>query len=97
MALDPSLYADIERPSPVDARLRIGVIAQLAPHKGVDVLVDAIESLPAELQKRMVVHLYGKPTSQHHPLYGERLVERIEASELPIELRGHLRRTRSGR
>jgi glycosyltransferase involved in cell wall biosynthesis len=38
-ALDPSLYADIERPSPVDARLRIGVIAQLAPHKGVDVLV----------------------------------------------------------
>jgi glycosyltransferase involved in cell wall biosynthesis len=88
-ALDPSLYADIERPSPVDARLRIGVIAQLAPHKGVDVLVDAIESLPAELQKRMVVHLYGKPTSQHHPLYGERLVERIEASELPIELRGH--------
>ena len=96
-ALEPSLYEGIERVPAPDDRLRIGVIAQLAPHKGVDVVVEAVAALPAELRERLHLRVYGRPTAHRYPLFGERLLERIRGGELPIELPGAFAPNQIGR
>ncbi|PIE24616.1 MAG: hypothetical protein CSA62_01950 [Planctomycetota bacterium] len=87
-ALAPSHYEAVEPVAASDQVLRFGVIAQLAPHKGVDVVVEAVAALPPELWQRLHLKIYGSPTAHRYPLFGKRLVERVRGSELPIELGG---------
>ena len=51
-----------------DAPLRIGYLGQLAPHKGVHVLIDAVRRLQGS---PLTLHVHGDP--RPHPAYVERL------------------------
>jgi glycosyltransferase involved in cell wall biosynthesis len=56
---------DVARPEPPrGAGLRIGYLGQLAPHKGVHVLIDALRHLPAAA---LTLRVFGDPTP--HPTY----------------------------
>jgi glycosyltransferase involved in cell wall biosynthesis len=53
---------------PRDGALRIGYLGQLAPHKGVHVLIDSLGFLPGA---SLVLKIFGDPTP--HPAYVRRL------------------------
>jgi glycosyltransferase involved in cell wall biosynthesis len=57
-----------KRPPRQGGSLRIGYLGQLAPHKGVHVLVDAVARLPGAA---LTLRLYGDPAP--HPAYVQRL------------------------
>lgn len=57
--------------------LRVAFIGTLAPHKGAHILVEAWESLPADLRARGSLELIGP--SQHNPQYVRDLRKRCDA------------------
>jgi glycosyltransferase involved in cell wall biosynthesis len=65
--------------------LRIGFLGQLAPHKGVDVLVEALRRLP---DAPLRVRIYGDPHS--HAGYAEEL-QRLSDGDLRITFHGAYR------
>jgi len=90
-ALDPNRYTGyVPRPSRngKPTRLQLTYMGQLSPHKGIHVLVDAVERIPRELDDRFVVRAHGVPTSHYHPRYGHELIDRVKAGDLPIEFPG---------
>src|SRR4029079_5623472 len=70
---------------PDGAELRIGYLGQLAPHKGVDVLVEALRWLPGAPLR---VRIYGDPHS--HAGYAEEL-QRLSGGDPRITFHGAYR------
>jgi glycosyltransferase involved in cell wall biosynthesis len=67
--LDLAPFRQQQRPAP-DGVLRIGYIGQIAPHKGVHLLIDAFRRLQAPTRK-IELHIYGGLDAQ--PAYAARL------------------------
>ena len=84
--IDTQPFRDVER-TQADS-LRISFIGTLAPHKGVHVLIDAWESLPAELRARGGLEVYG-PLA-HNPGYVRYL--QASAGRTGAKIAGELRR-----
>jgi glycosyltransferase involved in cell wall biosynthesis len=61
-----------EPKSPSD-RIRIGFIGQVAPYKGVHLLLEALRALEPAIASRIEIQVYGDPTKL--PDYGRRLAE----------------------
>ena len=69
--------AELERPRPDGRALRIGYVGSMTKHKGVHVLLDALEHLRADgLGDRIELVLHGDSTDRH---YVERCAERARA------------------
>jgi glycosyltransferase involved in cell wall biosynthesis len=75
--------------------LRIGFIGTLFEHKGVDVLIEAFQQLPADAQAQLII--YGDP--QQFPEYGQKLLQ-MAARKLPnsakIQFKGTFPNTQLG-
>lgn len=89
--LEPGPFLQQRRPAP-DGALRIGFTGQIAPHKGVHLLVEAFRRLrpaaqPAEL------HLYGG--LEANPDYVQRL-RQIAADDPRIRFHGRFENSRAG-
>jgi glycosyltransferase involved in cell wall biosynthesis len=85
IGLDLSRFAGIERRN--DERiLRIGCIGQIAPHKGVHLLIRAFRALRPKTQ-RLELHIYGGLTA--HPAYVARL-RRLAGSDDRIYFHGRV-------
>jgi glycosyltransferase involved in cell wall biosynthesis len=65
--------------------LRLGYLGQLAPHKGVGILIEALRHLP---DASLRAHIYGDPKA--HPVYVEEL-KRLAGGDPRIEFRGAYR------
>lgn len=91
-ALDPERYRDYRRAELPEigkrGPLRLAYMGQLAPHKGVQILVDAMGHLDATLREQLHMTLYGSATAVHHPLFWPALEARIAHAGLPIDIPG---------
>ncbi len=77
---------------PEDRPLRIGYIGQIAPHKGVHVLVEAVQRLPAA-GRPLEVMIYGNP--EQNPAYTQQL-RRLIRDDPRIRLAGRFENSRLG-
>ncbi len=91
-ALDPERYTDYRRDELPESGqrgpLRLAYMGQLAPHKGVQVLVDAMERLDPTHREHLHMTLYGSATAAHHPRFWPELEARIAQAGLPINIPG---------
>jgi glycosyltransferase involved in cell wall biosynthesis len=89
--IDATRLEQIGEPPPrAAAELMVGFIGTLAPHKGVDVLVDAVRRTPGDLR----LSLFGRATD--FPEFVARLAARA-AGDPRIEFRGPFERDELGR
>lgn len=84
-ALDPERYASFEH-RPSAGALRLTYMGQIAPHKGVLVLVEALERLPAGTRGKLRLTIRGAATKTTFGGYEAMLRRRIGV--LPIEMPG---------
>lgn len=81
--LDPAPYKDLKRTA--SPRFRVGFIGSVTPSKGVHILIDAINKLPAEA---CVLRIHGTISRWHEVAdYGDQLKKRVRTSH-PVEFRG---------
>lgn len=76
-------------PRPLQAaetRNRFGFFGQITPFKGVDVLLQALTTLPRKARRRIVLEINGANLEQQKPEFRER----IEALRAPLEKEGVL-------
>jgi len=86
-ALDLERYAEyskIESTGP----LRIAYLGQIAPHKGVHILIEALAAMDASLRKQLHVTLHGAATAAQHARFGPALASRIQEAGLDIAMPG---------
>ena len=82
--------AGMSGPPPDEAKLRLGYIGQIAPHKGVHLLIDAMQLL-SERGRPVELTIYGD--LEQHPRYSATLRRRIGADRR-IRLAGRFARSR---
>ncbi|MBI3819616.1 MAG: glycosyltransferase [Planctomycetes bacterium] len=81
--LDPAPYRDLKRTA--SPRFRVGFIGSVTPSKGIHILIDAINKLPAEA---CVLRIHGTISRWHEVTdYGEQLAKRVRPSH-PVEFCG---------
>lgn len=83
-AFDESPY-EPARTSPVPEVPRLVYFGQFAPHKGVDVLIDAVRALEARRgDTAWEVVLYGGPSVGRHARFGPAMVRRLKGTRCSI-------------
>ena len=70
-------------------KLVLAFLGQLAPHKGPQVLVEALGRLPRHEREKLIVRIHGSQSSSYHPGFVSMLEARIKELDLPLPLRGH--------
>jgi glycosyltransferase involved in cell wall biosynthesis len=87
--LDPAPFVGQRRPAP-DATLRLGFTGQIAPHKGVHLLVEAFRALDPR-DRQLELHIYGGLEAR--PDYVARL-RRLVADDARIHFHGRFENAR---
>jgi glycosyltransferase involved in cell wall biosynthesis len=88
--LDPAPFLDLRRPAP-DGTLRIGFTGQIAPHKGVHLLIEAFRALDSR-SRPVELHIYGGLEAR--PDYVARL-RRLAGGDARIHLHGRFENQRA--
>lgn len=88
--IDTSPFEGLQRAERADEKIVFGYVGTLAPHKGVHILMQAMQKLPPELCR---LHVFG--SDAHYGDYGRMLKD--VAQEMDVTFNGPLDRSQIGR
>lgn len=84
--------ATLQRPSDDNSRIRFSFFGQINWFKGIDVLLETINLLPAKIQKKIVININGSGLDQQPEDFRKYVKSMIERSAGTIRLKGRYAR-----
>ncbi len=86
--LDPDRYADYSPVPSADGRVRVAFIGQIAPHKGPQILIQALSLLSEEERTKILLRMHGGPPGYGHASFLPAIQEIVRREHLPVEFPG---------
>ncbi|HHI81013.1 MAG TPA: glycosyltransferase [Planctomycetes bacterium] len=86
--LDPDRYSDYVPTSSKDGRIRVAFIGQIAPHKGPQILIEALSLLSETERERFLLRMHGGPPGYGHASFLPSIQEAVKRGRLPVEFPG---------